>query len=96
MLFVFVQTSELYKRLGGTGSLVETFHSSVALFLVQELPLPGPGASAQLPRALLSSGSVMGSGGLHSGPMAGKRVQIFLYVCFLRNWAARAIASLPD
>lgn len=30
------RTSELYKRLGGTGSSVETFHSSVALFPVQE------------------------------------------------------------
>lgn len=29
-------TSELYKRLGGTGNLVETFHNSIAPFLVQE------------------------------------------------------------
>ena len=29
-------TSELYKRLGGTGNLVETFHNSITPFLVQE------------------------------------------------------------
>lgn len=60
-LFRHYSTSELYKHLGGTGSLVETFHSSIDSFLEQE-------ASAQRSwylgtAATGSSGSVIASGG---------------------------------
>lgn len=53
-----ITTSELYKRLGGTQSLVETFHSSIAPLLMQE-------ASAQ--RSWRLSTAATGSPGLMVG-----------------------------
>ena len=76
-------TSELYTRLGGTGNLVETFHNSIAPFLVPE-------ASAQkswrlVTGATSSPGLTAGHslGGIRQRPQSqGKPEQISLHLLF--------------
>ena len=76
-------TSELYKRLGGTGNLVETFHNSIAPFLAQE-------ASAQkswrLGTAATSSPGLPAGhslGGIRQRPQSqGKPERISLHLLF--------------
>ena len=89
MLFFFLYlsrhhcTSELYKRLGGTGNLVETFDNSIAPFLVPE-------ASAQkswrlVTGATSSPGLTAGHslGGIRQRPQSqGKPEQISLHLLF--------------
>lgn len=76
-------TSELNEHLEGTGSLVETFHSSVDSFLEQEASTQrswhlGTAASG-------SSGSVTASGGLRSGLSHWASKSKSLCVCYFMN-----------
>uniref|UniRef100_A0A9L0QZA6 Uncharacterized protein n=1 Tax=Equus caballus TaxID=9796 RepID=A0A9L0QZA6_HORSE len=90
-------TSELYNRLGGTGSLVETFHSSAAPFLAREASAP---RSWRLGTAATGSPGLRvttGSGKLGSRPCRWARRSRSLCICSLRNssLAAREKCSTP-
>uniref|UniRef100_A0A9L0IFT9 Chemokine interleukin-8-like domain-containing protein n=1 Tax=Equus asinus TaxID=9793 RepID=A0A9L0IFT9_EQUAS len=90
-------TSELYNRLGGTGSLVETFHSSAAPFLAREASAP---RSWRLGTAATGSPGLRvttGSGKLGSLPCRWARRSRSLCICSLRNssLAAREKCSTP-
>lgn len=81
-------TPELYKHLGGTGSLVETFHSSIDPFLEQE-------ASTQRfwhlsTAAMGSSGTVTASRGLCSGLNYWASKSRSLCVCYFMNLSLTA------
>lgn len=83
-------TSELYKHLGGTGSLVETFHSSTAPFLEQE-------ASAQRSWLLGTAGLTV-SHTLRGTPQwtqwLGKEISLHLFL-WTQVWLPQKCASSP-
>nr|XP_030725420.1 C-X-C motif chemokine 14 isoform X2 [Globicephala melas] len=79
-------TSELYKHLGGTGNLFETFHSSVAPFLAREASAQRSwclGTAATSSPGLMVGHSLRGTQQRSQWPqLSGKQEQISLHLFF--------------